>query len=58
MKRSEQRFQKAINMLEKEYRKAQASVWVEKPISYSLYQLWKYFDTHEKSRLAERSDKE
>lgn len=53
MTRSEQRYQKAIKMLAEEYRKAQASVWVEKPISYALYQVWRYFDTHEKSRLAE-----
>jgi len=55
MTRSEQRFQKAIKMLMEEYRKAQAYVWVEKPLSFALYQVWKYFDIHEKSRLREKS---
>ena len=52
MTRSEQRMQKAINMLAEEYRKALAQVSVGKPMAYALYQVWKYFDTHEKSRLA------
>lgn len=56
MTRSEQKYQKAIKMLAEEYRKAQASVWVEKPISYALYQVWRYFDTHEKSRMAESEE--
>ena len=51
MTRSEQRYQKVIKMFAEEYRKAQASVWVEKPISYALYQVWRYFDMHEKSKL-------
>lgn len=55
MTRSEQRLQKAIKMLTEEYRKAQAATWVEKPMSYALYKVWKYFDAHEKSRLAKVS---
>lgn len=55
MTRSEQKYQKAIQMLTEEYRKAQANVYVTKPLSYALYQVWKYFDKNEKSRLAERS---
>ena len=39
-------------MLAEEYRKALAQVSVGKPMAYALYQVWKYFDTHEKSRLA------
>lgn len=58
MTRSEQKYQKAIQMLAEEYRKAQASVYVAKPLSYALYQVWKYFDTHEKPRLAEGSGEE
>lgn len=58
MTRSEQKYQKAIQMLTEEYRKAQANVYVAKPLSYALYQAWKYFDTHEKSRLAGRSDED
>ena len=57
MTRSEQRMQKATKMLEEEYRKALAQVWVGKPMAYALYQVWKYFDTHEKSRLAESEER-
>ena len=53
MTRSEQKYQKAIQMLTEEYRKAQANVYVGKPLSYALYQVWRYFDKYEKSRLAE-----
>lgn len=56
MTRSEQRIQKATKMLEEEYRKALAQAWVGKPMAYALYQVWKYFDEHEKSRLAESEE--
>ena len=55
MTRSEQKYQKAIKMLAEEYRKAMAQVSVRKPMAYALYQVWRYFDQHEKSRLAEGS---
>ena len=51
MTRNEQRYQKAIKMLQDEYVKAQASAFVRKPMAYALYQVWKYFDIKEKSRL-------
>ncbi len=51
MTRSEQKYQKAIKMLQDEYVKAQASAFVRKPMAYALYQVWKYFNTKEKSRL-------
>ena len=50
MTRSEMRFIKAVKMLNKEYIKAQASAKVRKPMSYALYQIWKYFDKTEKAR--------
>lgn len=51
MTRSEQKYNKAVKMLVEEYCKAQENVWVCKPMAYSLYQIWKWFDTNEKSRL-------
>lgn len=52
MTRSEQKYQKAIKILAEEYCKAQACVWVEKPMAYALYQVWKWFDTNERPRLS------
>ena len=51
--RSKQKYQKAIKMLADEYRKAQTMAFVQKPMAYALYQVWKYFDEHEKPRIAE-----
>ena len=51
MTRSEQKFQKAVTLLKKEYIKAQAAVFVNKPMSYALYQVWKQFDASEKGRI-------
>ena len=53
MTREERRYQKAIKMLAEECRKAQAAWWVEKPLAYALYQVWKYFDAYERPRTAE-----
>ena len=58
MTRTEQRYQKVIKMLAEEYRKAQSYAWVRKPMSYALYQVWRYFNAHEKSRIVESEDKE
>lgn len=41
---------KAIKMLTEEYTKAQSLTHINKPLSYALYQTWKYFDQHEKLR--------
>ena len=51
MTRSEQRLSKAIKMLKEEYIRAQASVFVRKPMAYALYQVWKWFDANEKERI-------
>lgn len=48
--RSEMKLNKALKMLKEEYVKAQASVYVRKPMAYALYQVWRYFDGTEKSR--------
>ena len=58
MTRSEHKYQKAIKMIAEEYRKAQAIVFVRKPMSYALYQVWKWFDENERPRITEREDKE
>lgn len=58
MTRCEQTYQKAIKMLAEEYRKALSQVSVRKPMAYALYQTWRYFDQHEKSRLTERSEED
>lgn len=57
MTRSEQKFNKAIEILKKEYIKSQASVYVAKPMAYALYQTWKYFDGHEGSRIANENNR-
>ena len=36
--------EKAIKMLFNEYAKAKKQEWVEKPLAYALYQVWKKFD--------------
>lgn len=51
MTRSEQKLQKAIDMLKKQYERAQANESVNKPLSYALYQTWREFDKQEKSRF-------
>ena len=56
MTRSEQKYQKAIKMLADEYRKAQTMAFVRKPMAYALYQVWKWFDENEKSRIAESEE--
>ena len=50
MTRSEQKYQKAIKMIQEEYIKSQAVCSINKPMAYALYQVWKYFDSNEKSR--------
>ena len=49
MTRSEQKLEKAIRLLKQEYANAQASDFVNKPMSYALYQVWKKFDSNEGS---------
>ncbi len=56
MSRSEQKYQKVLKMISDEYRKAQESTWVRKPMAYALYQVWKWFDQHEKPRSQQESD--
>ena len=51
MTRSEMKLNKAIRILKEEYIKAQASTYVRKPMSYALYQVWKYFEKNEKERF-------
>lgn len=41
---------KVIRMLGSEYAHAQCLSFVRKPMSYALYQVWKYVDRKEKER--------
>ena len=50
MTRSEQRFEKAVKMLNEEYSLAMASCSVNKPMAYALYRVWRYFDKNEIGR--------
>ena len=47
----------AIRKFNEFYDKAVKLSYVEKPISWALYQTWKWFDKKEKSRIAESEDK-
>ena len=46
----------AIRKFNEFYDKALKSDYVEKPISWALYQTWKWFDKNEKSRRAESEE--
>ena len=35
---------KAIRLLEEEYEKAKKLAWVDKPLAYALYKVWKRAD--------------
>ena len=41
---------KVVDYFISEYNKAIDSAWVQKPISYALYQTWKWLDEKEKPR--------
>ena len=41
---------KVINYLEKQYDTALSLGFINKPISYALYQTWKHFDEIEENR--------
>ena len=42
--------QKIFEMLQIKYTYAVTQEWIEKPLAYALYQVWKYVDAHEKKR--------
>lgn len=44
------RIDTAIKRLTENFNKAKNLGWVEKPISYALYQTWKWANTYEKPR--------
>lgn len=46
----------AIVYLYEEYKKAKEHEWVNKPVSFALYQTWKTFDHIEKSRNGENNE--
>ena len=50
MTREEQKFERAIRMIKETYEKALKDPHVHKPLSYTLYQVWRYYDTREKER--------
>lgn len=44
------RLQTVIKKLTAEYEKAKANKTIRKPISYALYQVWRYADAYEKEK--------
>lgn len=40
----------AWKRIEKEYKKAEERKDINKPLAFALYQVWKYYDEHERSR--------
>lgn len=44
------KFQKAIQMLDKEYLEALSDERIRKPMAKALYTVWKHFDEQEKTR--------
>ena len=45
---------KAINRFQKEYAKALKNDTLRQPLSYALWQTWKYFDRLEQPKLTKR----
>lgn len=41
---------KAVKIFTEAYRKTQTRLYVKKPMSYAFYEVWKYYDRHEKPR--------
>lgn len=50
------RYSTVMSHLAKEYERAMESKWIRKPISYALYQTWKWCDTYEKDRNEKKMD--
>ena len=50
MTRAEQKLNKAVKILTDEYNKALSDKYVQKPMAYALYQVWKHFDEKEKGK--------
>lgn len=42
--------QKIFEMLQIKYTYAVSQDWIEKPLAYALYQVWRYVDVNEKKR--------
>ena len=49
--------EKAIHLLFEEYTRIKDNPGIQKPVAWSLYQVWKYADSHEKSRKISKSNK-
>ena len=46
-----------FDMIRKKYQEAQKLDYVQKPLSWTLYQVWKHFDSIEEPRvLSEKED--
>ena len=48
----------AITHFKKEYEKALSLGFVQKPISYALYQTWKYYDVYETPRKIKKQNEQ
>lgn len=42
--------QKIFEMLQIKYTYAVSQEWIDKPLAYALYHVWRYVDAHEKKR--------
>ncbi len=42
--------QKIFEMLQIKYTYAVSQEWIDKPLAYALYHVWRYADAHEKKR--------
>jgi hypothetical protein len=49
--------ERAIRKFNEFHDKAVKLSYIEKPISWALYQTWKWFDKKEKSRITESEEK-
>ena len=58
MTRSEQHLDKAIKMIKVAQEDAIKDFRIKKPTAYALYQVWKYFDEHEKERTCSQNGEE
>ena len=47
IKQQERLFNKAVKKFKEEYEKALKLDYIQKPLSYSLYRTWRYFDSLE-----------
>ena len=50
MRKRDMSIEEAILLIRAEYADVKDNEFIKKPISYALYQTWKFVDSHEKRR--------